>query len=177
MAITDTLLCIHRVPDELHLLRQNGYELLIANNIGEGLQLVRSYPVRAIVLEHRSDSQDGDSVAAEIKKVQPQVPIVMLAEDIEFAEGALNGVDALAAKSDGPHFLLATIHSILARKSAQSGQEGSTTAPLPHPQDPGVSVEESLDHPRIVDDLSTDTKDAPFSSTVWQGIRDGRFRF
>jgi hypothetical protein len=58
-------------------------------------------------------SLGGAVVAAEIRQVKPQVPIVMLADHLEIPDGALKSVDAVVAMSDGPHFLLKTIQSVL----------------------------------------------------------------
>ena len=119
MDTNSTLLCIHRDPAQLGLLAQNGYELPTPSNGADGLRLFMSRPVDAIVLDYQLGLLDGAVVAAEIKKVKPRVPIVMLAEDVELPADALNSVDALVAKSDGPHFLLATVHFVLNVKPAQ----------------------------------------------------------
>ena len=116
MAANSTLLCIHRDPAQLKLLQENGYELVTATNGSEGLRLLMSQPVDAIVLECHLD---GAVVAAEIRKVKPQIPIVMLAEDMELPDGALKSVDALVTKSDGAHFLWATVHFVLTVKPSQ----------------------------------------------------------
>jgi CheY-like chemotaxis protein len=113
MATNSTLLCIHRDPAQLSLLRENGYELVTVTNGAEGLRLLMSRPVDAIVLEYHLGLLDGAVVADEIKKVKPHIPIVMLAEHLELPEGALKSVDALVTKADGVHFLRATVRSVL----------------------------------------------------------------
>lgn len=113
MAANSTVLCIHRDPAQLSLLQENRYELVTATNGSEGLRLLMSRPVDAIVLEHHLGLLNGATVAAEIKKVKPQLPIVMLADHLELPDGALKSVDALVSKSDGLHFLWATVHFIL----------------------------------------------------------------
>lgn len=75
-----------------------------------------SRPVDAIVLDYQLGLLDGGVVAAEIKKVKPQLPIVMLAETLDLPVSALNSVDALVAKSDGVDLLLATVRSLLMEK-------------------------------------------------------------
>jgi DNA-binding response OmpR family regulator len=119
MAANSTLLCIHRDPAQLALLRENGYELLTATSSSEGLQLLKSRPIDAIVLEYHLGLVDGAVVAAEIKKVQPQLPIVMLADHLDLPDGALKSVDALVIKADGAHFLWATVHFVLNVKPTQ----------------------------------------------------------
>ena len=117
MAANDTLLCINRDPAQLSVLEQNGYQLVTATNGHDGLRLFMSQPVDAIVLDYHLELLDGGVVAAEIKKVKPNVPIVMLAQNLELPVGALKVVDALVVNSDGPDLLLATIRSLLAGKT------------------------------------------------------------
>ncbi|MGA9511549.1 MAG: hypothetical protein WBV55_23200 [Candidatus Sulfotelmatobacter sp.] len=71
MATNNTLLCIHRDPAQLSLLQENGYELVTATDGSEGLRLLMSRPVDAIVLEYPLGLVDGAVIAAEIKKVRP----------------------------------------------------------------------------------------------------------
>jgi len=123
MATHSTLLCIHRDPAQLNLLQESGYELLTASSGSEGLRLLMTHPVDAIVLEYHLGLLDGAVVAAEIKKVKPQLPIVMLADDLELPDGALKFVDAFVTKSDGLDFLSATVHFVLNEKPAQRKKE------------------------------------------------------
>ena len=141
MAANSTLLCIHRDPAQLSLLQENGYELVTASSGSEGLRLLMTRPVDAIVLEYHLGLLDGAGVAAEIKKVKPQIPIVMLAEDLELPDGALKSVDALVTKSDGAHFLWATVHFMLNVK-LEPGERAALSAQTPirhrRPTTPGV---------------------------------------
>ena len=78
-----------------------------------------SRPIDAIVLEYHLGLMDGAVVAADIKKVKPQLPIVMLADHLDLPDGALKSVDALVIKADGVHFLWATVHFVLNVKPTQ----------------------------------------------------------
>ncbi len=130
MAANSTLLCIHRNPAQLTLLQENGYELVTASSGSEGLQLLMTRPVDAIVLEYHLGLVDGAGVADEIKKVKPQIPIVMLADDLDLPDGALKSVDALVTKSDGAHFLWATVHFMLNVKPDR-GERAALSAQVP----------------------------------------------
>jgi len=130
MGDNGTLLCIHRDPAQLNLLQENGYELVTAANGSEGLRLLMTRPVDAIVLEYNLGLLDGATVATEIKKAKPQLPIVMLADHLELPDGALKSVDALVIKADGAHFLWATVHFILNLKRNRS-ERATLTAQLP----------------------------------------------
>lgn len=122
MAAYGTLLCIHREPAQLRLLEEHGYKLVTAANGHEGLRLFMSRHVDAIVLEYHLGLLDGATIASEIKQVRPTIPIVMLTEHMELPDDALESVDALVAKDDGPHFLLATVHFVLNVKPAQPNE-------------------------------------------------------
>jgi CheY-like chemotaxis protein len=177
MAANRTLLCIHRDPGQLTLLQENGYELVTATNGSEGLRLLMSRPVDAIVLEYHLGVLDGAAVAAEIKKVKPQLPIVMLADHLELPEGALKSVDALVTKADGAHFLWATIHFVLNVKPAR-----------PLARDMGARMPTRLRRPSGARDwldcgranppmMATSDQDVPFPLAVWRDIRNGSIRF
>jgi CheY-like chemotaxis protein len=153
MASNNTLLCIHRDPAQLSVLQENGYQLVTATSGHEGLRLLASQPVDAIVLEYHLGFLEGTFVASEIKRVCPTIPIVMLADDLELPDGALKSVDALVTKSDGSHFLWATVHFVLNVKPAQSngGKPRTQIAPEPKP--------------------------APFTAKERKSIRTGTVRF
>jgi DNA-binding response OmpR family regulator len=155
MSTSPTLLCIHRDPAQLRSLQENGYQLLTATNGHDGLRLFASQPVDAIVLDYHLGLLDGTLVANVIKRVRPTIPIVMLADNLELPYDALNSVDALVTKSDGAHFLWATVHFVLNVKPAQNreGKHQSQTRPSPDP------------------------KAAPFSAREWRNIRAGTIQF
>lgn len=177
MAANSTLLCIHRDPAQLGLLQENGYDLVTATNGSDGLRLFMSLPVDAIVLEYHLGLLDGGVVAAEIKQVRPEVPIVMVADHLELPDGALKSVDALVTKSDGAHFLLATVHFLLTVKPAQR-REGKLRAQTPaHLRRPGRSREGADGSQAGTPQLAIDAKDAPFSPRVWRNIRNGDVQF
>jgi len=116
MPALNTLLCIHRDPVQLDLLKEAGYALVTAINGSEGLRVLMSRPVDAIVIEYYLGLLNGADVAYEIKQVNPQIPVVMIADQLDMSEEALKWVDAFVTKSDGPHFLLSTVQSVLPTK-------------------------------------------------------------
>ncbi len=176
MATNSTLLCIHRQPDELRLLRASGYELVTATNGHDGLRLFMSRPVDAIVLEYHLGLLDGAVIATEIKQVKPHIPIVMLAEDVELPSEALKSVDAFVTKSDGPHFLLATLHFMLNVKPER--QRAALHDPTPvHLRRPRRSRQGADPWRANTAQSTTDEKEAPFSPRVWRNIRNGSVKF
>lgn len=159
----NTLLCIHRDPAQLSLLRENGYELVTATSGCEGLRLFMARSVDAIVLDYHLALLDGGVVAAEIKKVNSQVPIVMLTDQLELPDGTLKSVDALVAKSDGPHFLLATVHFVLSVKPARGRLQGA--------------LKRTAHRQSSTPQFAMDHRNAPFSPRTWRNIRNGTIQF
>ncbi len=104
-------------------LEEKGYRLVTATCGQEGLRLLMSQPVDAVVMEYHLGLLNGAVVASEIKQVKPQIPIVMVCDNLELPEDAWKSVDAIAIKSDGQHFLGATIHFVL---SVQWEQQNTT---------------------------------------------------
>jgi len=177
MATNGTLLCIHRDPAQLNLLEENGYELITATNGHEGLRLFMSRQVDAIVVEDQLGLLNGEVVAAEIKNVNPQLPIVMVTEHVELPDGALKSVDALVAKSDGPHILLATVHFVLNVKPA-AGRKGKLRPPTSaHFRRPGRSRVGADPCQASTPQLAVDEHEAPFSPRVWKNIWNGSVQF
>jgi DNA-binding response OmpR family regulator len=172
-----TLLCIHRDPAQLTLLQENGYELVTATSGSEGLRLLMSRPVDAIVLEFHLGLLDGAVVAAEIKKVKPQLPIVMLAEYLDLPDGALKSVDALVTKSDGAHFLWATVHFVLNVKPTQRSKGTLIAQKEAHLGRAGRSVQWGKERQADAPQSTSSVQDVPFPPAVWRNIRNGRISF
>ena len=136
MAATRRLLCIHRDPAQLSVLQGKGFSLITATHGSQGLRLLVSNPVDAVILEYHLGLLDGAAVADEIRKIRPRLPIVMLAESLDLPEGALKSVDALVTNCDSPRFLLEAINTVLQAKDrqhfdSQAARRGEETMPSP----------------------------------------------
>ena len=131
MSTPRSLLCIHRDPAQLKVLQEKGFSLITATHWSQGLRLLVSKPVDAVVLEYYLGLLDGSAVADEIKKVRPRLPIVMIAESLELPEGALKSVDALVTSSDGPRFLVEAIHTVLQAKDCRHFDAASAESAAP----------------------------------------------
>lgn len=126
-----TLLCIHRHPGQLLHLQQHGYCLVTATCGNEGLRHLMLQAVDAVVLEYHLGLLDGAVVASEIKQVRPDVPIVMVCDNLELPDDALTSVDAIVVSSDGPHFLMATLHFVLSIEWQQRTRDRSPATRKP----------------------------------------------
>jgi DNA-binding NarL/FixJ family response regulator len=98
-----------------------------------------SQQVDAVVIEYHLGLLDGAVVATEIKRVKPELPIVMVCDNVELPDDALKAVDAIVVKSDGQHFLVATIHFVLSveweqQHTARTAAAGRPFNPLSRPR-------------------------------------------
>lgn len=113
-----TVLCID--DDEMGLrirkllLEAQHYIVLTAPSGQEGLALLQSHSVDAVVLDYQMPTMNGAEVARSIRQKFPDLPIVMLSgypEDIP--EDALRLVNAFLTKGGTPEQLFITISSAL----------------------------------------------------------------
>jgi DNA-binding response OmpR family regulator len=176
MVTNSTLLCIHRDPAQLSSLREQGYDLVTATNGSEGLRLFMSRTVNAIVLEYHLGLLDGATIANSIKQVRPEVPIIMLADNLELPDGALNCVDAVVTKADGAHFLWATVHFVLNVKRDFVQERKGTSKKAAHLR--LVSRPSNvLARRHKAPERENVEKENPFPPRVWRAIRDGTIQF
>ncbi len=177
MGTQSTLLCIHRDPGKLLHLQENGYRLVTASNGSEGLRLLMSRTVDAVVIEYHLGLLDGATVASEIKQVRPEIPIVMVCDNLELPEDALKSVDAFVIRSDGCHFLVATIHFVLSVEwnKPRNGAARAVATRRPFNRS-------GLGRPRKTTTSrasrsSLEIGDAPFPPWLWKRILDGTLQF
>jgi len=112
-----TILCIDDHWSGLigrkHLLEQNGYKVLEASGGDEGLKLFRSRNVDAVVLDYQMPGMSGDVVAAKMKSINSQVPIMLLSAYGPLPKNKLRSVDSFVSKSQPPDMLLSSLQGML----------------------------------------------------------------
>jgi len=95
------------------LLEQNGYHVVEATNGPEGLELFLSQPVDAVILDYQIPGMSGDVVAAKMKSISPQIPILLLSAYGPLPKAKLKAVDAFLSKLQPPGILLSTLQQML----------------------------------------------------------------
>jgi len=68
----DGMLCYQKV-----LFERRGYKVLIAASARQGLRIVVACEVAAVVVDYHMPEMNGHEVAIEIKRLKPQIPIVL----------------------------------------------------------------------------------------------------
>ena len=108
-----TILCIddhwNGLIGRKMLLEQSGYQVIEASGGDEGLKLFRTRPVDAVVLDYQMPGMNGDVVAAKMKRINSQVPIMLLSAYGPLPKHKLSSVDSFLSKSQPPTILLSTL--------------------------------------------------------------------
>ena len=96
------------------VLQSEGYEVLTALSGPEGLKLFAANPiVEAVVLDYSMPGMNGDQVAAELKRLNPEIKILLLTAYVDLPEGALKWVDKRSLKGVSPIAFLADLKQLL----------------------------------------------------------------
>jgi len=111
-----TILCIDdddsMLGYEKALLERRGYDVVTAVCARHGLQIAAACALAAVIVDYHLAEMNGHEVAVEIKRICPQVPIVMVASDDQIPQHALSVVDAFVSKNEAPSRLLPVIAAI-----------------------------------------------------------------
>lgn len=112
-----TILCIddhwNGLIGRKMLLEQSGYEVLEATDGDDGLKLFRSRPVDAVVLDYQMPGMNGDVVAAKMKRINANIPIMLLSAYGPLPKNKLASVDSFVSKSQPPNDLLSSLQNLL----------------------------------------------------------------
>jgi CheY-like chemotaxis protein len=111
-----TILCIDDDVAELEyqklLLERRGYAVLTARSARQGLQMAAACVLAAVIVDYHMPEMNGHEVATEIKRITPQVPIVMVSSDEDIRDQALQVVDVFLPKDETPNRLWPVIAQI-----------------------------------------------------------------
>ena len=111
-----TILCIDDDDGMLRyqkaLFERRGYKVLTAASARQGLRIAAVCEVTAVVVDYHMPEMNGLEFAIEVKRLKPQMPIVMFSSDDAIPESALNVVDAFVSKNEAPRCLLPVITRI-----------------------------------------------------------------
>ena len=118
-----TLLCVDDNQSSLKIckiiLEDSGYKVLTASSGGEGLEVFASNAIDAVILDYQMPEMNGELVAAEMKRTNPEIPILMLSGWESLPESALRLVDEFVNKGDRVEFMLLTVQQVLSRGEKQ----------------------------------------------------------
>jgi CheY-like chemotaxis protein len=112
-----TILCIddhwNGLIGRKMLLEKYGYEVLEATGGDEGLKLFLTHSVDAVVLDYQMPGMNGDVLAAKMKRLKSNVPIMLLSAYGPLPKSKLKAVDTFLSKSQPPKVLVSRLQGLL----------------------------------------------------------------
>jgi CheY-like chemotaxis protein len=94
------------------VLQHNGYEVLAASNGVEAMTIFRQDRVDLVVLDHFLEDGLGTTLATEMKRLKPQIPVVILSGAMELPDG-FDVADVFISKLEPTVVVLETIDRLL----------------------------------------------------------------
>lgn len=110
------VLCIddERVGLEVRrlLLERSGFRVITAQDGKTGLTLFENNPVEAVVLDFAMPGMDGGEVAAAMRTIKPEVPLVLLSAYLDLAPEITSLVNVYMTKAEGAPALIDRVRSL-----------------------------------------------------------------
>jgi CheY-like chemotaxis protein len=103
-----------------------GFKVLTASNGAEGIKLATAHQVDVVVTDYEMPGMNGDGVAAAVKQINPEVPVVLFSGSTLVSPRARHLFDACCDKAGSRNQLTATIQRMLLNKRTSDRQ--------PHPE-------------------------------------------
>ncbi len=97
------------------------FRVVTAGDVREALQAFMRHEPEAVVLDYSLPAVNGAALAALMKRLKPQVPIMMFSSYVTLPEGALDHVDAFMPKGEGPEAMLKTLKLLIKQKQLKCG--------------------------------------------------------
>lgn len=111
-----TLLCVDDNQAALHVrklvLENAGYTVLVASDSVAAMALFSSSVVDMVINDHFLQNSTGTELAAAMKKLKPDIPIVIISGVVDAPEG-MEHADLFICKTDSPPEVLRKIAELL----------------------------------------------------------------
>lgn len=104
------------------VLERAGYRVVTAAGGAAGLKIFADERVDAVVLDYFMPEMHGGAVAVQMRRLRPDVPILLLSAHINLPRETIEAVDFTILKGDGPNILLAKVREVLPSEPDSIGQ-------------------------------------------------------
>jgi CheY-like chemotaxis protein len=112
-----TILCIDDEALGLQVrravLERAGYHVVTAVDGRTGLALFRENAIDAVLLDYLMPGMDGGEVAVAMRRIKPQVPILLHSACVDLPPQVLEIVDGTLAKGEGAETLIFRLKQII----------------------------------------------------------------
>jgi CheY-like chemotaxis protein len=95
------------------LLERAGYRVLTAKNGLDGLEILATQQIEAVILDYSMPGMHGGEVAARMRQIKPAVPILLLSAYVGLPPEVTSLVDLYMTKGEGAPVLLTKLSSLL----------------------------------------------------------------
>ena len=117
MAAQHTILCVDDEPIGLKvrkmLLERAGYNVFTALDGPAGIEIFSTEPIQAVVLDFSMPGMDGGEVAANMRRIKPEIPILMLSAYTSLPPEVASLVTLSMTKGEGAPALLKKLGSLV----------------------------------------------------------------
>jgi CheY-like chemotaxis protein len=124
-----TILCLDDEPVGLEIratvLRYAGYIVFAASSAEEALRILADQHIDIVISDYLLKGTTGTQVAASMKEIRPDIPILILSGVTELPEG-MESADCFLRKCEPPPVLLATVANLLAQRDAAKHDAATT---------------------------------------------------
>jgi CheY-like chemotaxis protein len=112
-----TILCVDDYETSLAgwclYLQGMGFSVITARTGQEALELFATSPVDLVMLDYAMPHINGDEIAATMKRIKPEVRILMFSGVADVPEQARHSIDAFLRKGQTPDVVLEKIRELL----------------------------------------------------------------
>jgi DNA-binding NtrC family response regulator len=98
-----------------------GYSVLTASDVGRAMHLFTASTVDIVMSDHLLQGKTGTELAAEMKRLKPTIPIVIMSGVVQEPEG-MEHADLFICKGEAPPVWLKKISDLLQQSQCQSPQ-------------------------------------------------------
>ena len=132
-----TLLCVDDDPGIRRLyeamLGTYGYEVLVAEGGHQALNLFRSKTkeIDAVISDYEMPGMNGAQLAAELKRHDPEIPVIVISGFLPILEQTPYFVDAAVPKGASVEEIVDHIEALLEARRAGQGSAGLSRKMLP----------------------------------------------
>ncbi len=95
------------------LLEKSGYSVLTAPDGPTGIEVFAAHPVQAVVLDFAMPGMDGGQVAAKMRALKPNIPILLLSAYLGLPPEITRIVNIYMTKGEGAPALLDKLRALL----------------------------------------------------------------
>lgn len=121
------VLCIDDEPSLLAVrqlvLAAAGYHVIATTDGSTGLGLFRDSPMDLVILDHLLPDMTGSHVAREMKRLNPDVPIILMTGLLDPPEGAEHADLFLTKGVSTPEFIAAVAQLIRSKQQQKRGSQ------------------------------------------------------